>query len=161
MQLVSIVVSCFNREESIDDFLMKLQKTLKNYDYEVVLVTDNALDFENAVISNEKDAFFDGLKQANGDLVCFIDIDLGDLLRFIPPMIGLIDKVNKDFDLVITKKVKESGINRLKTRFFQKELLENEFCLLKQSVVSAILSENAFSQNILEREGFNIAWYEY
>lgn len=161
MELLSVVVRCFDGEDLIDDFSLKLQKTLKNYDYEVVLVTDNALDFENSVVSTEKNALFDGLSNANGDLVCFIDIDLCDLLRFIPPMIGLIDKVNKDFDVVMTRKVKEDMVHHLMNKFSKNELFKTELCLMKRSVVSAVLSENTFSQDFLEREGFRIAWYGY
>ncbi|MBQ2832693.1 hypothetical protein [Methanobrevibacter sp.] len=161
MQNLSIVVRCFNRRNMVDDFLLNLRETLRNYEYEVVLVGGGDLDYENVVVTTEKDAIFDGLRNASGDLVCFIDVNLIDSLRFIPTMIGLIDEVDRDFDAAMTRKVKGNRFAGLKSKVSHKDFFENEFCLLKRNAVDAILSENAFSPDFLEREGFRIAWYEY
>jgi len=145
----------------IDDFLLKLRETLRNYEYGVVLVGGGDLDYENVVVTTEKDALFDGLRNSSGDLVCFIDVGLVGSLRFIPTMVGLIDEVDRDFDAAMTRKVKGNRLDGLKAKFSHTDFFENEFCLLKRNAVDAILSENAFSPDFLEREGFRIAWYEY
>ena len=161
MQNLSIVVRCFNRKHLIDDFLLKLRETLRNYEYGVVLVGGGDLDYENVVVTTEKDALFDGLRNSSGDLVCFIDVGLVGSLRFITTMVGLIDEVDRDFDAAMTRKVKGNRLDGLKAKFSHTDFFENEFCLLKRNAVDAILSENAFSPDFLEREGFRIAWYEY
>ena len=161
MELLSVVVSCFGGEDLMDDFLSTLHETLKNHNHEVIIVSSKTLDYENSVVTTKKDALFDGLKKASGDIACFIDVNLIDKVRFLNPMIGLIDVVDRDFDVAITRNVKGYMFHNLMRNASQREFLEREFCLIKREAVDAILLENTFSCEFLKREGFRIAWYEY
>ena len=44
MGLLSIVVPCFNEEETVEIFLKEIQKTLNEYDYEIIYVNDGSSD---------------------------------------------------------------------------------------------------------------------
>ena len=44
MNLLSIVVPCFNEDESVGIFLEEIQKTLKDYNFEVIYVNDGSSD---------------------------------------------------------------------------------------------------------------------
>ena len=43
MNLLSIVVPCFNEDESVGIFLEEIQKTLKDYNFEVIYVNDGSI----------------------------------------------------------------------------------------------------------------------
>ena len=44
MVLLSIVVPCFNEEESVEIFLKEIQETLKEHDYEILYINDGSSD---------------------------------------------------------------------------------------------------------------------
>ena len=44
MNLLSVVVPCYNEEESLEFFLDEIQKTLADYNYEVIFINDGSED---------------------------------------------------------------------------------------------------------------------
>lgn len=94
MDLLSIVVPCYNEEESVELFLSEIQSILSDYNFEVIFVNDGSSDDTLNVIKDLADsnsnvkylsfsrnfgkesAIYAGLSNANGDLVCIMDADL-------------------------------------------------------------------------------------
>ena len=98
MKLLSIIVPCFNEQESIPIFyseVMKVSQKLKDsLDVEIVFVNDGSIDDTLNVLKelNKKDkraryvsfsrnfgkesAMFAGLESSKGDYVAIMDVDL-------------------------------------------------------------------------------------
>ncbi len=171
MELVSIVVTCLKNDCSVDDFINKITKSLKNCDFEIIFVGSDLScasypDIEFVSCSGDfKQTALEGLRHANGDLVCMMDVTLSESPRLLLPMIELVDKIDTDFDIVATKNVSHFGqskINRLFGRFSKSSFNPSlDYCLLKRSVVDYILNQGDFSMDFIENGDFKVAWCEY
>lgn len=128
MEVISVVVPCYNEEEVLPLFyeeIIKVANDLKELDFEFVFINDGSSDNTLNVIKSmrSKDervhytsfsrnfgkeaAIYAGLKKAKGDYVVIMDADLQD-----PP--GLIKEMYKavkyeGYDTVATKRVTREG----------------------------------------------------
>ena len=168
MDLLSIVVPCYNEEESVKLFLSEIQSILADYNFEVIFVNDGSSDNTLDVIKDLADsnsnvkyisfsrnfgkesAIYAGLSNVNGDLVCLIDADLQHPPRLIPEMIGSI--CAGEADVVAARRTSRKGESRVKSFFshmFYKvfnrmsriTLVEGatDFRVMKRIVVDAVL----------------------
>jgi len=110
---ISIVVPLMNEEDNIKYLIEEVEKALKGYDYELILVddgsTDNTVkeikkymnDKTKLVILNrnygQTSAMAAGIEVASGDIIVTIDGDLQNDPRDIPMMI---EKLNEGYDVV-------------------------------------------------------------
>jgi len=110
---LSVVVPLMNEEDNVKFLIEEIEKALKNYDYELVLVddgsTDNTVeeikkymnDKTKLVILNrnygQTSAMAAGIEIANGDIIVTIDGDLQNDPKDIPMMI---EKLNEGVDVV-------------------------------------------------------------
>ena len=108
MKKISIIVPCFNEEETVELFYLAVVKEISNitnYEFEIIFVDDGSKD--NTLLRLEKlslcdpivnyvsfsrnfgkeAAIFCGLKEANGDAVIVIDADLQHPVSLIHDMI--------------------------------------------------------------------------
>jgi glycosyltransferase involved in cell wall biosynthesis len=133
MSLLSIVVPCFNEEESLEIFLKEIQKTLDGHDFEIIYINDGSSDNTLEKIKNQanenpnikylsfsrnfgkESAIYAGLKNASGDLVCVMDADLQHPPRLLPEMIETLN--SKDCDVVAARRVSRKGEPRIKSFF--------------------------------------------
>jgi glycosyltransferase involved in cell wall biosynthesis len=133
MNLLSIVVPCFNEEESVEIFLKEIQKTLKDYEYELIYINDGSDDntlekIKELVDSNQnikyisfsrnfgkEAAIYAGLMNASGDLICVMDVDLQHPPKLLPEMIETI--TSEDYDVVAARRVSRKGEPKLKSLF--------------------------------------------
>ena len=138
MSLLSVVVPCYNEEETVEFFLEEIQKTLVNIDYEVIFINDGSKDstlekIKNLADSNsnvkyisfsrnfgKESAIYAGLVNATGDLVCLMDADLQH-----PPylILEMIDAISEGYDVAAAKRVSKKGetiINKLGSSLFYK-----------------------------------------
>ena len=133
MDFLSIVVPCFNEEESVGLFQTEIQKTLQNQDYEIIYVndgsSDNTLEKIRNLAKNESDvkylsfsrnfgkesAIYAGLKYAKGDLVCVMDADLQHPPSMLPDMIRQIHE--EDYDVVAARRISRKGEPKVKAFF--------------------------------------------
>ena len=94
MVFLSIVVPCYNEEESVGMFFDEIEKTLPDRDFEIIYVNDGSRDNTLANIkklSKEKtkgtyisfsrnfgkeSAIYAGLESSMGDYICVMDVDL-------------------------------------------------------------------------------------
>ena len=168
MDLLSIVVPCYNEEESVKLFLSEIQSILADYNFEVIFVNDGSSDNTLDVIKDLADsnsnvkyisfsrnfgkesAIYAGLSNANGDLVCLIDADLQHPPSLIPEMIESI--CSGEADVVAARRTSRKGESRVKSffshmfykvfnRISQITLVEGatDFRVMKRIVVDAVL----------------------
>ena len=127
MKKVSIIVPCYNEEESIPLFYKEIKKVFSkiNYKLELMFVNDGSKDKTLELIRNlsKKDkeanyislsrnfgkeaAMWAGLKHSTGDYVTVMDCDLQDPPTLIPEMLRLIEE--EDYDVVGTRRVTRKG----------------------------------------------------
>lgn len=141
MKKLSIVVPCFNEEDSIPYFYEEIKKVTKdmNVDLELIFVDDGSKDKTLEVIkdkANDKDvkyisfsrnfgkeaAMYAGLEASTGDYTTAMDVDLQDPPSLLPEMIRLIEK--EGYDCVATKVLVEMAI------LFLEKHLRNGFMIL-------------------------------
>ncbi len=128
MTLLSVVVPCYNEQESLQlfyDAAVKVFDTL-DMDYEIILVNDGSrdrtleimLDLYHAhpgtvkVINfsrnfGKEGALLAGLEKAKGDYVTVMDADLQDPPEYVPKMFELMEKNNDD--IVGSRRVSREG----------------------------------------------------
>ena len=136
MKKISIVVPCYNEEETIPLFyneIIKIADILNKYKFEFIFVNDGSKD-KSATIMKElakKDervkyiifsknfgkeaAIYAGLEQSSGDYVTTMDVDLQDPPSLLPQMIETIE--NEDYDCVATKSTSRNGYSFLRKTF--------------------------------------------
>lgn len=127
MKKVSIIVPCYNEEESIPLFYKEIKKVFSkiNYKLELIFVNDGSKDKTLELIRNlsKKDkeanyislsrnfgkeaAMWAGLKHSTGDYVTVMDCDLQDPPTLIPEMLRLIEE--EGYDVVGTRRVTRKG----------------------------------------------------
>ena len=100
MKKISIVVPCYNEEETVGIFLQEIQKvrtaSLTEYDLEIIFVDDGSTDHTLLEIKRmaesdtsvkyialsrnfgKESALYAGLTHADGDYVAVMDVDLQD-----------------------------------------------------------------------------------
>ena len=193
MDLLSIVVPCFNEEESVEIFFKEIQKVLADQNYEIIYINDGSSDNtlkeikklanENSNIKyisfsrnfGKESAIYAGLKNASGDLVCLIDVDLQHPPSLIPEMIETV--FNEDYDVVAARRISRKGEPAIKSFFshsFYKifnriseiELVEGatDYRVMTRQVVDSIMElneYNRFSKGLFHWVGFNTKWIPY
>ena len=129
-KLISIIVPCFNEEESIPFFLKEMQPIIAKFNkekvsIELIFVDDGSKDQTLSIIKKLKEendyihyisfsknfgkeaAMYAGMKMAKGDLVALMDVDLQD-----PPMLLLEmyqEIKNNNYDVVAAKRKNRKG----------------------------------------------------
>lgn len=134
MKKLSIIVPCFNEEESIPYFYDEVKKVTKNMDIklELIFVDDGSRDKTLDVIKSKTDdkevkyisfsrnfgkeaAMYAGLSMASGDYVTIMDVDLQDPPSLLPEMVRLIEE--EGYDCVATKSTSRNGYSFLRKTF--------------------------------------------
>ncbi len=126
--IVSIIIPCYNEQESIPLFYQEIDKIshiMEKYDFEFIFVNDGSKDKtldvckklslkDNRVkyISFSRNfgkeaAIYAGLEMSNGDYVVMMDADLQDPPSLLPEMIRYI--VEEKYDSVATRRVTRKG----------------------------------------------------
>lgn len=129
MELLSVVVPCYNEEESIEDFykeLMKIDSFFQNkeIELEILFINDGSRDKTAAKIKKLKEtdkrvrllsfsrnfgkeaAMYAGLEKAKGNYIVLMDVDLQDPPSLLPEMYSYIEK---GYDSVATRRVSRKG----------------------------------------------------
>lgn len=134
MKKLSIIVPCFNEEESIPYFYDEVKKVTKNMDIklELIFVDDGSRDKTLEVIKSKTDdkevkyisfsrnfgkeaAMYAGFSMASGDYVTIMDVDLQDPPSLLPEMVRLIEE--EEYDCVATKSTSRNGYSFLRKTF--------------------------------------------
>ncbi len=175
MDLLSIVVPCYNEEESVELFLKEIQKTLVGYNFEIIYINDGSSDNTLKNIKNQADensnikyisfsrnfgkesAIYAGLKSASGDFICIMDADLQHPPELLPEMIDTIQ--NGDYDVVAARRVSRNGEPKIKSffshlfykvfnRISEMDLVEGatDYRVMTRQVVDSILQLSEYNR---------------
>ncbi len=126
--LVSLIVPCYNEEESLPilySALCEVRDQVKDKEFEFIFVNDGSHDKTSSVIKDiaakdkgvrytifsrnfgKEAAMFAGLQKAKGDYVAIMDADMQDPPALIPSMIETLDK--DEADIVAARRVTRKG----------------------------------------------------
>ena len=129
MEKISVVVSCYNEQESLPLFYKEIEQVrkedFKDIDFEYIFVNDGSKDKTLEEIKNlrktddkvryisfsrnfgKEAAMFAGLEYSTGDYVTVMDADLQDPPSLLKQMYNLIK--NEGYDCVATRRVTRKG----------------------------------------------------
>ncbi len=148
MSLISIVVPCYNEEESLPLFyqaILEMKSSLPEVDFEFIFVNDGSKDNTLKIMRSlaqqdanvhyvsfsrnfgKEAALLAGLAHAQGDYVAVMDADLQDPPALLPEMYETLQ--TKMYDCVATRRVTRAGeppIRSFFARMFYK--LINKIC---------------------------------
>lgn len=195
-ELLSVVVPCFNEEEMIPLFYAEMEKTRDKLSVEIEYIfindgsNDNTLNILRQLHLKDKQrikyisfsrnfgkeaALYAGLKNAKGDYVTVMDVDLQDPPELLPTMYEMIQK--DDLDCIGTRRVNRSGEPPIRSYFAKKfyvvinkisdtEIVDGarDYRLMTRQMVNAILEVteyNRFSKGIFSWVGFKTSYLEF
>lgn len=128
MEKISVIVPCYNEEESLPYFykeITKVSKEMKEFDFEYLFINDGSkdktLEFLREYSKKDKRvryvsfsrnfgkeaAMFAGFENALGDYVVVMDADLQDPPKLLPEMMRVIKE--EGYDSVATRRVTRKG----------------------------------------------------
>lgn len=125
--MVSVIVPCYNEQESLPLFYDEISKVFQKNQiaYELVFVNDGSSDDtlkelkelsrkDSKVIYlsfsrnfGKESAMFAGFCNASGDYVVVMDADLQDPPSLLPKMLKILE--NEDYDSVATRRISRIG----------------------------------------------------
>ena len=195
--LVSIVCPCYNEEAMLPLYYEAMQKTvfsqLTDYDFELILINDGSKDKTLSILREraktddrvkyisfsrnfgKEAAMYAGLRNAKGDYVCVMDVDLQDPPEMIADMLARL--ADEDCDCVATRRVTRKGEPKIRSAFARafyriiNKISDTEFVdgardfrMMRRCVVDAVLElgeYHRFSKGIFMWVGFDTVWLEY
>ncbi len=193
--MISIVVPCYNEEEAIPFFYPELKKYLDEIPetYEILFVDDGSKDrtVEEALKLKKNDenikvisfsrnfgkeaGMLAGFREAKGDYVVVMDVDLQDPPRLLPELYRTVKE--EDYDSAATYRVTRAGEPKIRSffaRMFYKiinKMIEVEivdgardYRIMSRRMVDAVLSLSEyyrFSKGIFPWVGFKTKYIEY
>ena len=135
-KLISVIVPCYNEEESIPIFykeIEKIRQNLKEAEFEYIFINDGSnvnsleemrkLALENSCVKyisfsrnfGKEAGLYAGLEKASGDYVAIMDVDLQDPPEMIIEMYNTLN--NEDYDCVALYSPEHKDYSRIR-RFF-------------------------------------------
>ncbi|MGT2666129.1 glycosyltransferase family 2 protein [Streptococcus rifensis] len=196
--LLSVIVPCYNEEESIPLFFKGMEKIqaqlLGRHELDYLFVNDGSKDKTLDVLRQlsqshlsvnylsfsrnfgKEAALYAGLREAQGDLVTVMDVDLQDPPELLLGMVQLLE-ANADLDCVGCRRTSRDGEPPIRS-FFAKQFYNlinrisnvemvdgaRDFRLMRRHMVDAILEVteyNRFSKGIFSWVGFKTEYLEY
>ncbi len=187
-KVLSIIVPCYNEEESVPLFYEETIKQeaffhAKDVEFEFIFVNDGSRDGTVAAVRalHERDARVHLVsfsrnfgKKATGDFTVLMDADLQDPPAILPEMYGYIEE---GYDSVATRRVDRKGEPPIRSFFARRfyglmrkisktEIVDGarDYRLMTRQVTDAILSMkeyNRFSKGIFGWVGYDTKWIEY
>ena len=172
MKKLSVVVPCYNEQETIMIYLTEMKKVedALALRFEYIFVNDGSKDETLAVLKaaakqydnvnfisfsrnfGKEAALIAGLEAATGDLITVMDVDLQDPPELLPEMY---EKIQEGYDIIGTRRSSRTGEPALRSFFAKKfyqiinhisdtEMVDGarDFRLMTRQVVDAILELN-------------------
>ena len=196
MKKLTVIVPCYNEQETLPIYykeMCKIMLQMQDVDTELLFVDDGSIDGTLSVMKDlhtldercqylsfsrnfgKEAAIYAGLKNADGDYVAIMDVDLQDPPELLPKMYQILEK--EGYDNVATKRSTRTGEPKIRSflsesfykfinRISKTEIVNGarDYRLMKRKMVDAVLemSEyNRFSKGIFEWVGFRTKWLEY
>ena len=162
--MLSLIIPCFNEQESIPIFYEEATKTLKsiNNDYEFIFVNDGSEDGTLKILKDlatmddhvvylsfsrnfgKEAAMYAGFCNAKGDIVGVMDADLQDPPSLLPEMLKLLE--DDIYDSVATRRRTRSGEPPVRS-FFAKN-----FYRIINAISDADIVDGARDFRLMKRE---------
>ena len=137
MCILSVIVPCYNEEESVADFYAELMKSEaffreKELEVEILYIDDGSRDNTAAEVKKLREAdqrvrlisfsrnfgkeagMYAGLEKSRGDYVVMMDVDLQDPPSLLPEMYSYIEQ---GYDSVATRRVSRKGEPPIRSLF--------------------------------------------
>ncbi len=196
MKKLTVIIPCFNEEEALPIYYREMSKVmadLRGVDTELLFIDDGSTDRTLSVMKDlhildkrckylsfsrnfgKEAAIYAGLKNAVGDYVAVMDVDLQDPPYMLPKMYKILEE--EGYDSVATKRSTRTGEPRIRSflsrsfyKFINKisktEIVNGarDYRLMKRNMVEAVLNMseyNRFSKGIFEWVGFRTKWLEF
>lgn len=164
--LLSVVIPCYNEEESIALFYQELMKSEnffreKGIELEMVFIDDGSGDGTAAEVKKLRNqdqrvhmvsfsrnfgkeaAMFAGLENSNGDYVVIMDVDLQDPPSLLPEMFSYMEQ---GFDSVATRRVTRKGEPPVRSFFARR------FYRLMQRISKTEIVDGARDYRLMTRQ---------
>ena len=129
MKKISIIIPCYNEEESLPYFYKEIDKISKQIkaNFEFIFVNDGSKDNTISIIRkySKKDkrvkylnfsrnfgkeaAMYAGLEHSTGDYLAIMDADLQDPPSLLPEMLKILEDKKNNYDCVGTRRVTRKG----------------------------------------------------
>lgn len=196
MKKLTVIIPCFNEEEALPIYYREMSKVMEEMpevDTELLFIDDGSTDRTLGVMKDlhildarckylsfsrnfgKEAAIYAGLKNAAGDYVAVMDVDLQDPPDMLPKMYKILEE--EGYDSVATKRSTRTGEPRIRSflsrsfyKFINKisktEIVNGarDYRLMKRNMVDAVLNMseyNRFSKGIFEWVGFRTKWLEF
>lgn len=139
MNQVSIIVPCYNEQESLPYFfkeIVRVANELPKYDFEVIFVNDGSKDNTLTLLREyakndsrihylsfsrnfgKEAAMYAGFCNAKGDYIAVMDADMQDPPALLPQMLELLE--SGEYDSVATRRVNRAGEPPIRSFFAKK-----------------------------------------
>lgn len=196
MKKLTVIIPCFNEEEALPIYYQEMSKVMAEMpelETELLFVDDGSTDRTLRVMKDlhildarcqylsfsrnfgKEAAIYAGLRNATGDYVAVMDVDLQDPPHMLPQMYKILEQ--EGYDSVATKRSTRTGEPRIRSflsesfyKFINKisktEIVNGarDYRLMKRNMVDAVLNMseyNRFSKGIFEWVGFRTKWLEF
>ena len=196
MKKITVIVPCFNEQDALPIYykeMCRVMHKMPEVEIEMLFVDDGSTDRTLSVMKDlnsldekckylsfsrnfgKEAAIYAGLKNATGDYVAIMDVDLQDPPELLPQMYQILEE--GEYDNVATKRSTRKGepvIRSFLSETFYKcinkisktEIVSGarDYRLMNRRTVDAVLemSEyNRFSKGIFEWVGFRTEWLEF
>ena len=196
MSKISVIVPCFNEEEALPLYyeeMCRIMKKMSDVEFELVFVDDGSSDRTLEILKEfhrmdmrcrylsfsrnfgKEAALYAGLKNASGDYVATMDVDMQDPPGLLPEMYRIL--IEEEYDSVATRRSTRTGEPKIRSflsesfyKFINSisktEIVNGarDYRLMRRKMVDAVLemSEyNRFSKGIFEWVGFRTKWLEF
>lgn len=177
MEKITVIVPCYNEEESICFYYEEMKKVMMKMDYvefQILFIDDGSKDKTLEIIKGlmNKDervnyvsfsrnfgkeaAMFAGFENSSGDYVCLMDADLQDPPRLLPEMFDAIK--NEGYDSVATRRVSRKGeppIRSFFARIFYKIMNKISDTELMDGARDYRLMSRQFVDSLLKAREYN------
>ena len=181
---ISIIVPCYNEEESLPIFykeIDKISKEMKSVDFECLFMNDGSKDKRVRYVSFSRNfgkeaGMWAGLENATGDYVAIMDADMQDPPSKVKEMYDILS-TDKEYDCVGLYTIDHkdySFVRKVCTNIWYKligKISNNrqvpgvrDFRLMRRQMVDAVLEMkeyNRYTKGILSFVGFNTKWLEF
>ena len=167
MELLSVIIPCYNEEENIFDFydeFIKNEAFLKSrdVDFEMLFIDDGSRDKSAYKVKelNNRDkrvhlvsfsrnfgkeaAMYAGLKHSKGDYVVIMDCDLQDPPKLLPEMLKAVQE--EGYDSVATRRVNRKGEPPIRSFFAR------QFYKIINRMTSAEIVDGARDYRLMNRQ---------
>ncbi len=167
MEKITLIVPCYNEQNSIPYFYEEVTKTFKNleYEYEILFVNDGSKDNTLNILKEYADkdshvkylsfsrnfgkesAMYAGFCNADGDYVAVIDADMQDPPSLLPKMLEILH--TGEYDSVATRRVNREGEPPIRSWF------ANKFYKLINKISDVDIVDGARDFRLMKRDMVN------